>query len=179
MRRQTQIVSRISVWSVLARKLIRCVLLGCSWVGTSFGQTDAREFYRSHAVIKFTTYWFPLGGGRGFGAGVGIWRDAYVGANGNEWARVQPGMNLSINVSMDSRNLGNRNRFNTRTQVSTVLSPLVTLGSSSRGFSEELHPFYFGNTKCSICQLQILRDSRYKLCGEPPGIRKECLYFSQ
>lgn len=76
-------------------------------------------------------------GGTVVSASVGFWK---------RWNAVQFSSNLSINAISGRNHLGNRNRQNSRLQVTTVFTPLFTfnLAGANKGIYEELPTVYMG-----------------------------------
>ena len=77
-------------------------------------------------------------GGAAISLGCGFWQ---------RFDYVQPSLNTSINLLLNKRHLGNRDRIKTNWQINTILSPMLTIGlGTKRGFYEEINPFYMSNS---------------------------------
>ena len=75
-------------------------------------------------------------GGTVLSASLGFWK---------RWEAVQVSSNLAVTAISGRNHLGNRNRQNSRFQVTTVFSPLITLNLSKKsGIYEELPTVYMG-----------------------------------
>jgi hypothetical protein len=114
--------------------LVAVLLMGLS--GPVRAQIDFSEPVqgKTHINLKFGGY-FLINGGFGFSAALGSW---------TSFAHWQPGFNLSINLVASKTNLGNRDRYLTKWQINTILTPMLTYGGK-RGLYQEISPFYFGS----------------------------------
>ncbi len=132
------ILKRTYPLNTMKKKILLFCCLSLLAVLKSRGQADelVSSRYRLYNSFKVSGSFFIHGGGF-LGIGYGF------AARGKF---IQPALNLSVSARFGKNNLGNRDRFKTAWQINTIISPLVTVGSSNKtGFFEEINPAYFGN----------------------------------
>lgn len=117
--------------------------------------------------VKVSGYLLFNGGG-GISAAIGSWI---------AFKHLQPSFNMSFNMVFNRYNLGNRNRYLTRWQMNTVLSPMITVGTKSRAITQEISPFYFGNLGAVYSDYQHSFTLGSDFVVMPRGIRKNLSTF--
>ncbi len=117
--------------------------------------------------VKVSGYLLFNGGG-GISTAIGSWI---------AFRHLQPSFNMSLNMVFNRYNLGNRNRYLTRWQLNTVLSPMITLGTKSRALYQEINPFYFGNLGAVYANYQHSLTLGSDFVVMPRGIRKNLSTF--
>lgn len=124
---------------LLPRKIpiLALVLFFTVWAKSSCAQVVFNDQNKSKGYfnVKFSGYLLFNGGG-GISAAVGTWI---------AFKHLQPSFNMSFNTIFNQYNLGNRNRYLTKWQLNTVLSPMITVGGGTGALSQEIASFYFGS----------------------------------
>jgi hypothetical protein len=95
---------------------------------------DRPQYGMTNVNVKVGGY-ATINGGYGLSLSIGTW---------TAFRHLQPSFNLAINLVGGSNNLGNRNRYLTKSQVNAVLTPMLTVGTKT-GLYQEISSFYFGS----------------------------------